>query len=399
MTIQAAPALQLSKGDANPLVFATGARDRSFWLGLAAALAVHSLIFIAIADQAPRNVGSPGGNADAINVDLVDDADLLRSIGSSAPGSETPPSEQPPSEQPRAEQPRSEQPPAQAQAASPLLPPQAAVPEAPKPVEKTVPPQLAEKPPVEKATPEPKPVEPKPVEAKPAEPTPPEKAPAENELAEPQPPEKVPPPIKTKQAAKPAEPKPKPPIPVEDKELADLLSLAPPLQQKLASAEPISPSRPESKPESKKDSRPENRQEKSPRKQDQAKPTAPARPKIDLSLPSAGAPAAGNFSGRNAGFSRPEGITRSGENDDFARGVIRALRNTMPDGHGTRSRLTVRIILNENGNLAEVHLVHSSTDPALDQNVLFSIKQSNFPIPPGNLKPVDRVFLVTYVYN
>lgn len=351
-TIQTAPALQLSKGDAGPMVFATGPRDRSFWLGLAGALAVHGLVFIGIAAQAPRTIGSPGGSADAINIDLVDDAELQRSTGVSAPRAETPPSDTPPAEQPPAEAP-----PSQAQAAAPLTPPQDAVPDAPKPQDKPVLP------------------EPMPVEAGPAEPLPPEKVP--------------PPEVKTKQAAKPAEPKLKSALPVDDKDLADLLSLAPPPPQKLASAEPVSPNRPESKPE-----KPQKQQ-----KPEQAKPAAAARPKIDLSLPSAGAPAAGNFTGKNAGFSRPEGITRSGENDDFARGVIRALRNTMPEGHGTRSRLTVRITLSEIGNIAEVRLVHTSTDPTLDQNVMFSIRQSNFPIPPGNLKPVDRVFLVTYVYN
>lgn len=375
-TIQAAPALQLSKGDANPWGIAAGPRDRSFWLGLGVALLVHSLVFIGLGAQTPRTVGSPGGSADAINIDLIDDADLLRSTGVSAPGNETPPSETPPSEQPPAE--ASEQAPEQATAATPLTPPQEAVPEAPKPAEKPAPRDVAEKPPVEKI--------------------PPELTPAEIVQAEPELPEKVPPPqVKAKPAAKPAEPKLKAALPVDEKDLADLLTLSPAPQQKLASAEPVSPNRPETKQDSKKESRPEKTQKQ--QKPEQANPAAAARPKIDLSLPSAGASAAGNFSGRNAGFSRPEGITRSGENDEFARGVIRALRNTMPDGRGTRSRLTVRILLNEIGNLAEVRLVHASSDPTLDQSVMFSIKQSNFPIPPGSLKPVDRVFLVTYVYN
>ena len=117
-----------------------------------------------------------------------------------------------------------------------------------------------------------------------------------------------------------------------------------------------------------------------------------------MSLPSGG-PAGNFYSGRSAAVSRPAGITQSGENDEFARGVIRALRQTMPDPRGKQSRLTVRIQLNATGNLAEVRLVSSSGYPALDQDVMFAIKQSNFPIPAASLKPIDWIFVVTYLYN
>ena len=102
--------------------------------------------------------------------------------------------------------------------------------------------------------------------------------------------------------------------------------------------------------------------------------------------------------GRSAAFARPPGITRSGENDEFGRGVVRALRQTMP-GSTMLSQVTVRLLLSENGNLIEVRLVRSGGDPILDQNVVFAVKQSNFPIPPVGSTELDRTFMVTYVYR
>jgi protein TonB len=102
--------------------------------------------------------------------------------------------------------------------------------------------------------------------------------------------------------------------------------------------------------------------------------------------------------GRSAAFARPPGITRSGENDDFGRGVVRALRQTMP-GSTLLSQVTVRLLLSESGNLVEVRLIRGGGDPILDQNVLFAVKQSSFPIPPVGSTILDRTFMVTYVYR
>ena len=100
-----------------------------------------------------------------------------------------------------------------------------------------------------------------------------------------------------------------------------------------------------------------------------------------------------------AGLTRPAGITRSGENDDFGRGVIRALRLTMPPPKGASARVTVRFFLNEKGNLEEVRVTHPSGDSDLDQTVAFAVKQSNFPIPPARSTTSDRTFIVTYLYR
>lgn len=101
---------------------------------------------------------------------------------------------------------------------------------------------------------------------------------------------------------------------------------------------------------------------------------------------------------RSAAATRPQGITRSGENDEFGRGVIRALRKTLPpsDLHG---RVMVRLVLNDNGNLQDVRVVSGSGEPLLDQSVVFAVRQSSFPIPPAGSTPADRTFLVTYIYR
>jgi protein TonB len=119
---------------------------------------------------------------------------------------------------------------------------------------------------------------------------------------------------------------------------------------------------------------------------------------IDFNLPPL--LALGQAGAGGPGLTRPAGITRSGANDDFGRGVIRALRQTMPPPQGRESaRLTVRFQLDDNGNLVRVEIVAASGDPVLDQNVAFAVRQTNFPFPPTGSTPVDRRFYVTYVYR
>lgn len=139
-----------------------------------------------------------------------------------------------------------------------------------------------------------------------------------------------------------------------------------------------------------------------PRKQTKSPPAPPTksapapqpRDPLELSLPDAAlAPP-----GRSTAFARPAGITRSGENDEFGRGVIRALRRTMP-GSDRMGQVTIRLFLSETGNIVDVRLVRSSGDGLMDQNVVFAARQASFPIPPAGATPVDRTFLVTYVYR
>ena len=128
-----------------------------------------------------------------------------------------------------------------------------------------------------------------------------------------------------------------------------------------------------------------------------AKPKPPPEPSPPLQLDLPGAMIAPG--GRSAAVMRPPGVTRSGENDEFGRGVIRALRQTMPTPSGALGRVTIRLFLSETGNLADLRLIRSAGDPILDQNVMFAAKQSSFPIPPAGATVPDRTFLVTYVYH
>jgi TonB family protein len=137
-----------------------------------------------------------------------------------------------------------------------------------------------------------------------------------------------------------------------------------------------------------------------PKKQHPAEATPQPKPKpqeklsLQLDLP----PQAFMPGDQGAAVMRPAGITRSGENDDFGRGVIRALRRTMPASR-VLGRVTVRFLLSPTGNIVEVRVASSSGDPVLDQSVVFAVKQASFPIPPQGSTAVDRSFQVTYIYH
>ena len=99
----------------------------------------------------------------------------------------------------------------------------------------------------------------------------------------------------------------------------------------------------------------------------------------------------------NSSFS-PERVM-PGENDEFARNVIRALQKTMPRERASVGRVTVRIVLSENGSRADVKLLQSGGNPDLDFNVVFAARQTAYPFPPNKSTLVDRTFTVTYIYR
>lgn len=119
--------------------------------------------------------------------------------------------------------------------------------------------------------------------------------------------------------------------------------------------------------------------------------------KLDLAMPPAMQAAIPGS--RGAGLERPAGITRSGENDMFARGVIRALQQTMPQLRDTRGRVKVRITLDKNGNLVSTQVLMPSNVAGLDQSVVFATRQTSFPLPPYKAVPADLIFVVTYIYK
>lgn len=138
-----------------------------------------------------------------------------------------------------------------------------------------------------------------------------------------------------------------------------------------------------------------------PRKTEDHAAARPANPSPPRAPPRVSYDAAPTFMSRGGSFAptRPPGITRSGENDEFGRGVIRALIATIPQLVNTTGRVTVRILLNTKGNLQSVEVVRPSGNPTIDQSVAFAVKQSNFPIPPDNSTTLDRTFFVTYIFT
>ena len=300
---------------AGPRDEAVTRNDRRFYVGLALAFTLHSLLFAGFYSSPPRNIGDPSGSPDAINVALITDAEL-RSL-SSVPDS-----------QPKG-------PPA-----PPAPPPEPTTEAAPAPA--TTPPQ----PPAE-AAPAPEP---------PSSPTPP-----------------------AVQAPLPT-PAPAPETAVAD----DALSLKP-MEDLVAPPQRKSEAKPTEPP----------KQEPPPRNQ----PPRPERQKtanLDLSPPPMFSAPTG---GGGAGIQRPPGITRSGENDAFARAVVSALQRSMPQLMDTRGRVTVRITLDMDGGVVSTQVVRPSNVAGLDRSVVFATKQTSYPFPPRKAKPDDLVFLITYIYN
>ncbi len=278
-------------------------RQPLFWVALAAAAVVHAALVIGISRSQPHHLGDPNGNAQAIDVELVD-AGELRAMSAPTPA-QTP---QPPP----------------APAAQPVTPP----PEPPQPQAQTAP---------ETAPP------------------PPQQSAAMPALEEPKP-----------QAEAPPDGSPKPAPPKGSAKNA-------PAKKEATKTDSTS------KPTPKKALKPPSH--------------------LDLSVPfdmTMQAPASG---GGASAATRPPGITRSGENDRFGRDVIRALKKTMPPSEGITGKVTVRIFLNQRGNLAKLVLVQGSGDRGLDDSVLFSVQEAVIPFPPKDATVADRTFLVTYVYR
>jgi TonB family protein len=219
------------------------------------------------------------------------------------------------------------------------------------------------------------------------------------------PPQEQPAPPQPEAAAAPA---PSPPVetPAQDKAVAALPDFKTELEELATSKTPeAQPKEPQPAPESKAEVKPET--EKPTEKAAEAakpveqKPPQPPkkRKQAALDLSSEAREMANAPPGRSAAFTRPPGITRSGENDAFGLGVIRALKMTMPPPNGTFGTVTVRLLLDENGNLTKAELLDSSGKPALDQSVVFATKQTNFPLPPVRATVADRTFVIRYVYR
>ncbi len=328
---------------------ATARDDRRFRLILALTFLAHASMLIGFNSTEPRRLGAEGGADEAISVSIITEADLRgnATVEDFAAGRPSP-----------------------ARPAPSPTPPTPPVEAAPQPQ----PPPQAQPQPQPQAQPEAAPqTEPSP-DIKPL----------------------LPP---TEQAAE------KAPQPAEAAEKSDPVEEIKPTPELLALPDPTAPKTVKDKPEPTKDSTAEAPAETKAAKsaeQPVAKPKAVQKPqeqktaKLDLTPPAVFQAPVG---GGGAGVQRPAGITRSGENDAFARGVIRALQTTMPQLRDTRGRVTVRITLSMQGDLVTTEVLKPSTVAGLDQSVVFATRQSSFPFPPHNAKPVDLVFIVTYIYR
>lgn len=320
------------------LVPPTERGQRLFRGALVVALFLHAMLFVEVGRSIPRSIGDRSGSPDAIAVDLVTEADLKSRESVALPPAGAPAPQPPP--QPQAQE------------------------EAQKPAEPAPP------------TPQP--------EAKP-EPEPPPKA------EEPQKTESAPKPAEAPKAEKTEETsKSETPSPLPDfsSSLPDLASIPQPQEEAKPEPEENKPEEPQPKEEPKRPE-PVQKREASPAKKQAQKQARlePQTPDMQSAPP-----------GRSASATRPPGITRSGENDEFGRGVVRALRMTMPPPRGILGRVTVRLLLTENGDLAEVQVLQPSGTP-IDQSVVFATKQTYFPLPPYNSSVADRTFIITYVYR
>ena len=313
-------------------------RPRVFWLGFTLALLVHALLIIGIGRSSNRTLGKEDGASDAIAVEIVDGATLKDSMAPPAPPAAAPPAQQPQQQQ---------QPPQPAQPEVPPTPP--------------TPPEVAEAQP---------PPPPPPPEAAPPKETPPEKSPSTGAAGG----FRRYPGGAAGNAARSGKA-------AEDAGAAERSAQAGGNTGREAAA----PKQAEQKQQQQAKPKP-----KPPQKRTQTS-------ALDLSVPSDDG-TDGDDAGTSSAVQRPPGITRSGENDEFARNVIRALQKSMPRERAN-GRVTVRIVLSENGSRADVKLLKSGGDPDLDFNVMFAARQTAYPFPPNKSTLVDRTFTVTYIYR
>lgn len=342
-------------------------RDRKFWITLGVALLLHLAILVGIVRSPTRQMGDPNSAPDAVSVSFVTEAEL-RDATTGSDGGAAQPAQQPTPPPPEA-QPQPPQPPTPLEAQAQPQPPPPAVQPAPKPAQPAEPSPAKPAPKAEalaKAEDTKAPETPMLRDTIPAEAAP-EKTADEAERMKSEA-EK-----ETKESKEKAETKPETKETKEaQQELAELLKLPDP-----ATLPQPTPKQPQAK-------RPQQQQ-----KQAMRQPNMTMPPDA-MQTPS--------YDGRSAGVQRPAGITRSGANDDFARGVIRALRQTMPQMN-VLGRLTVRILINMNGNIQSVEVLSRSENSDLNRAVVFSTKQASFPFPPNGATELDRTFTITYIYH
>lgn len=336
----------------------TSKRERNFYIALACAVVLHASFFISAVHNGggDKRLGAENGADDAISVSLVTEQDL-KSRATVADEVSPPPGPIAPTQPEQQAKPQPQEPPQKQQPPTPPQPEQAK--EEPQPPEPQQPPAepQAQDTPQPPDTPQPD----VPQDSDPAKPAPEQVAKQEDTSPDSQPP--------------------------------DLFSLDDQDPLKLQSA-----NEPKPKPQPKEDTKHAN---KKPSTSKAAKKSSSKAQKKVAALDFSTQALAPSFSGGGgaAAFQRPPGITRSGLNDAFARAVIRALQQTMPQLSNTLGRVTVRIFLSDSGNVMSVKMLAGSKDSSLNQDVVFAAKQTSYPIPPAGSNEADRTFIVTYIYD
>jgi TonB family protein len=74
------------------------------------------------------------------------------------------------------------------------------------------------------------------------------------------------------------------------------------------------------------------------------------------------------------------------------------MRETMPKSD-KMGRVTIRLVLSDNGQLQKVYFVIGSGDPDMDRSVMSAVTQTRFPLPPEGATVLDRTFIVDYIYR
>lgn len=99
-----------------------------------------------------------------------------------------------------------------------------------------------------------------------------------------------------------------------------------------------------------------------------------------------------------AALSKPS-QARLGEASPFVRGVIRILKQTMPQLVRKRGIVVVRFIVSDQGQAEEIRVVRSSGQPDLDQLVVQRIQTTRLLVPTKETSERDRLFQITYDYE
>jgi len=332
----------------------TSKRERNFYIALVVALILHASFFIsAVQTGNAKRLGAEKGADDAISVSLVTEQDLQSKATvadevSPPPGPIAPTQQQQQAKPPPQPQPQQQQPP---------------TPQPEQAKQEPQPPEPQQPPPQPQAQETPQPPD-----------TPQPDVPQESDPAKPE----------TVAKQEDTSPDSQPP------NLFSLDDQDPSKQQSADEPKPKPKPKQEAKHDAKKPSTSKAAKKSSSKSQNKLA-------SLDLSAQALAPSLSGG--GGAAAFQRPPGITRSGLNDAFARAVIRALQQTMPQLANTLGRVTVRIFLSESGNVISVTMLAGSKDPSLNQDVVFAAKQTSYPIPPAGSNEADRTFMVTYIYD